>query len=91
MKFSAYFLVLMVSLWDAPVMAHEREDRDAKERLEFQLYSHPKRGRYTFEDYIADLKAAALSDEVQPGNPVSRLAYNRRQEYKPLNPLVIRW
>jgi hypothetical protein len=91
MKFWAHFLVVFV-LWTVPMTAHEREDRDAKERLEFQMYSHPKRQRYTFEDYIGDLKAAARSDEIQPGNPASQMASSRRQEYKPLNPIVVfRW
>lgn len=91
MKFLAYFLVLLMSLCGVPAMAGEPEDREVEEQLEFQRYSLPMRERYTFENYIAHLKAAALSEEVQPDNPVSRLAYRPRQEYKPLNPIVILW
>lgn len=91
MKFWTYFLVLLVSLWGVPVMAEKPEDRELEEQFEFQRYSLPMRKRYTFENYIAHLKAAALSEEVQPDNPVSRLAYRPRREYKPLNPIVILW
>jgi hypothetical protein len=84
------FLVLSLA---GQAMANDYEDRDAKERLEFQRYRESERQRYTFEDYIADLKEAARTDEVIPGNLVSQLASNnKRQEYKPLNPITIfRW
>jgi hypothetical protein len=92
MKFRAFFLILIVLLLAVPVMAFERENRDEKERLELQKYSHPERQRYTFEKYMDDLQASTRADRIQPGNPVSQLASKQPPEYKPLNPIVLfRW
>ncbi len=89
MKFRVAILALLLSL-AAPLMAEERETRHLNPQPGFQKYGDSKPQKYTFGDYIADLKAAARKDEVQPGNPVSQSA-KRPQEYKPLNPIVISW
>ena len=95
MKLRAYVLALAVLPLTVSVMAQdneqERESIEQNGRLEFRRDSRSESKRYSFEDYIQDLTAAARSDVPPPDNPVSK-ASNQRQEYKPLNPITIfRW
>jgi hypothetical protein len=70
----------------------ERGSLEPTERLEFRRDSRPEGQRYSFEDYIQDLTAAARSDEPLPDNPASEMAFNKQREYKPLNPIpLLRW
>jgi hypothetical protein len=96
MKLWAYILALVV-LPLAVVTAQDDEQKqeglEQRERLEFRRESRPEGQRYSFEDYIQDLTAAARSDEPLADNPVSQLdSRQQRQEYKPLNPVtILRW
>jgi membrane-bound lytic murein transglycosylase len=95
MKLPVFVLALLV-FPTVSVMAQDNEQNRAEieqyERLEFRRDSRSESQRYSFEDYIQDLTAAARSDEPQRDNPVSQLASNQRQEYKPLNPMtILRW
>jgi hypothetical protein len=97
MRLRPYILALLIF----PTVAvtaqdndQERVDIEQHERLEFRRDSRSESQRYSFEDYIQDLTAAARSDEPRPDNPVSQLAPNdrREHEYKPLNPIpLLRW
>jgi hypothetical protein len=95
MKLWAYILALVV-LPLAVVTAQDDEQNqegfEQRERLEFRQDSRSEGQRYSFEDYIQDLTAAARSDEPLADNPVSQLASNEKREYKPLNPMtILRW
>lgn len=96
MKLRANVLAFLILSLSVPSIAQdneqERETLEQRERLEFRRDSRSDGRRYSFEDYISDLTAAARSDEPLPDNPVSQLASNQRQEYKPLNPVtILRW
>jgi hypothetical protein len=98
MKFKACLAVFAMAWVLVPAygqdqdMEGEREVLEQNERLEFRRESRPEGQRYSFEDYLEDLAAAARSEEPLPDNPVSQLASNDRREYKPLNPVpLLRW
>jgi len=84
MKLRAYVLALAVLPLTVSVMAQdneqERESIEQNGRLEFRRDSRSESKRYSFEDYIQDLTAAAWSGELQPDNPESQPASNQRQE-----------
>jgi hypothetical protein len=97
MKFR-FFILCFVTLVAAAAMAQDdqkqREEVQQRESFEFRRESRPEGQRYSFDDYIQDLTAAARSDEPLADNPVSQLALNdrREHEYKPLNPIpLLRW
>jgi hypothetical protein len=97
MKFRPYFLALVVLLAAAAAaQADERKEREVKQREQIRLHRELVGPKYSFQDYIADLKSAAESDKPKPGDAISeaeanQLAADRHQEYKPLNPIVIEW
>jgi len=96
MKFRTYFLALVVLLAAATAQGEERKEREVKQREQIRLHRELVGQKYTFQDYIADLKAVAESDKPKPGDSASeteanQLAANRQREYKPLNPIVIEW
>jgi hypothetical protein len=96
MKFRLFVLLSFATLIATAATAQDdekqREDLQQREPLEFRRESRPEGQRYSFEDYIQDLTVAARNDEPQPDNPVSQLAPNQRQEYKPLNPMtILKW
>jgi len=101
MKFQAYAAACIILLAAVSMIAREDSGQingleinglEESERLEFRRESRPEGQRYSFEDYLQDLTAAALSEEPRPDNPVSQLAANEKREYKPLNPVpIFRW
>ncbi|HEY3302797.1 MAG TPA: hypothetical protein VGL70_04575 [Candidatus Binatia bacterium] len=97
MKLWSNILAFLVLPLAVAVMAQDKEQEseglEQNERLEFRRDSRSEGQRYSFEDYIQDLTAAARNDEPQPDNPVSQLdSKEQRQEYKPLNPMtILRW
>ncbi|MGH7767500.1 MAG: hypothetical protein ACREQP_08615 [Candidatus Binatia bacterium] len=97
MKFQPLAMAYLILLVAVSLIAQEDKEQESaasepRERLEFRRESRPEGQRYSFEDYIQDLTAAARSDEPKPDNPVSQLASNAKREYQPLNPMTIfRW
>ena len=63
----------------------------APSKLHQELAPRP----YTFDQYMADLKNSARKDAPKPENPVTeeqtKVAANKHQNYKPLNPFVVEW
>ena len=90
MKFQIYGLGLLLSL-AGPVVAGEHESQNMKQQPKFQEYSDSESKRYTFQNYISDLKESAHREVFQSGNLVLQPAFKRDQKYKPVNPVVISW
>jgi len=90
MKLRAYILALLL-LPAAAAAAEERETFKIERDPKLQKYSIAEPWRHIFRDNIIDLKISVRADEVPRGDLISYPESGRRQEYKPLNPIVVSW
>ena len=91
MKYTPYALAFLLAIAGS-VNAQDRDKEPQPSRLRRELAPRP----YTFDDYIADLKRSARTDQPKPVNPVTeeqskQVVANKYKNYKPLNPFVVEW
>ncbi len=94
MRYWIYSLVILASLGGIPAMASDREDRNWEDEAQIELEIQATPRRYTFQDYMSDLKASTRIDQMDLDNPVRQLESRRNQKYEPpiLNPFpILRW
>jgi len=94
MRYWIYFLIILASLGGVPAMASGREDRNREDEAQIELQIQATPQRYTFHDYMSDLKASTRIDQMDLNNPVRQLESRRNQKYEPpiLNPFpILRW
>ena len=94
MRYWIYSLIILASFGGVPAMASDREDRNREyeAQIELQIQATPR--RYTFQDYMSDLKDSTRIDQMDLDNPVHQLESRRNQKYEPpiLNPFpIFRW
>lgn len=90
MKRGVFCLLLVTSLAAAPAIAFER-DRDQRDDPTIELKIHSGPERYTFRDYISDVKESTRIAQTDSKNPVRELEARKNRKSEPLNPIVIRW
>jgi hypothetical protein len=91
MKFWVFFLAIFVFSSAAPALADDMGNRKMKQEFELKK-NNPEGQKYSFEDYVADLKENARGDEPQAVNPPSQTTNPEKREYKPMNPVkIFRW
>ncbi|HEY2987846.1 MAG TPA: hypothetical protein VGL11_08970 [Candidatus Binatia bacterium] len=91
MKFWVFFLAIFALSSAAPTLADDVENGKVKQEFELRK-NNPEGQKYSFEDYVADLKENARGDEPQAINPPSQAANAEKREYKPMNPVkLFRW
>ncbi len=94
MRYWIYSLIILASLGGVSAKASDREDRNREDEAQIELRIEPPPQRYTFHDYMSDLKASTRIDQMDLDNPVRQLESRRNQKYQPpiLNPFpVFRW
>lgn len=91
MKYWTLCLGLMACLITMPAAASEEIDFDREDRIVIELRRQPNPERYTFQDYLSDLRESARISEINPENPVRRLEARKEKKHEPLNPIVFRW
>ena len=94
MRYWIYSLIILASLVGVPAIASDREDRNWEDEAQIELQIQATPRRYTFQDYMSDLKDSTRSDQMDLDNPVHQLESRRNQKYEPpiLNPFpILRW
>ena len=94
MRYWIYSLIILASLVGVPAIASDREDRNWEDEAQIELQIQATPRRYTFQDYMSDLKASTRDDQTDLDNPVRQLESRRNQKYEPpiLNPFpILRW
>lgn len=84
------FSLLIAAFLTAPAMAFERDKGDRGDpTIELKIHSAPE--RYTFRDYVSDVKESTRIAQTDPDNPVRELEARKNKKSEPLNPIIIRW
>lgn len=74
MRYWIYSLIILASLGGVPAIASDREDRNWEDEAQIELQIQATPRRYTFQDYMSDLKDSTRSDQMDLDNPVHQLS-----------------
>jgi hypothetical protein len=94
MRYWIYSLIILASLVGGSAAAADREDRKWEDEAQIELQIQAPPQRYTFQDYMSDLKASTRIDQMDLDNRVRQLESRKNQKYEPpiLNPFpILRW